>query len=83
MASTADLVVLADVDIGMNNLKNISILPALSKTPICILREKAGDYTGGRGETIITNLIADDRARRVTAEELTELITRADTSAQN
>lgn len=83
MASTADLVVLADVDIGMNNLKNISILSALSKTPICILREKAGDYTGGRGETIITNLIADDHARRVTAEELTELITRADTSAQN
>lgn len=72
-ASRADLVVLADVDIGMNNLKNITALRDVENSQILILRENAGDYTGGKGDSVISELISSGKAWKVGKDEIEKM----------
>ena len=51
----ADVVVLADVDIGRINLKNIQVLEEADKE-ICVLREQGKDYSGGQADAILSRL---------------------------
>ena len=69
-ACHADMVVLADVDIGMSNIKNVTVLKDVSGPEILILRENAGDYTGGKAGEVISELVASGQARMVTEGEL-------------
>ena len=73
-ACRADAVVLADVDIGMSNLRNVTVLKDVAGPEIVILRENAGDYTGGRADEVISNLVASGRARKVSGKEMEEMM---------
>ena len=66
--------VLADVDIGMSNLRNVTVLNDVTGPEIIILRENAGDYTGGRADEVISDLVASGRARKVSGKEMEEMM---------
>lgn len=68
----ADVVLLADLDVGHSNLKNIQALeqmnPLLQK--LFVLRGEGRDYTGGEAEAIVDKLAAGGKALVVSREEL-------------
>ena len=68
----ADVVILADLDVGHSNLKNIEALQQVDrlKQKLFILRGEGRDYTGGAAEQIVDELIAGGRGLIVTREEL-------------
>lgn len=68
----ADVVLLADIDVGHSNLRNIEILQSIdeAKQQLYILKGDGRDYTGGEAETILSNLIAEGRGREIKREAL-------------
>ena len=72
----ADLVVLADIDVGHSNLKNIEALRSVDfdAQKLCILRGEGKDYTGGSALAIVDGLVADGKAVEVDREGLEALI---------
>lgn len=67
-----DVVILADLDVGHSNLKNIEALQQVNplKQKLFVLRGEGRDYTGGVAEKIVDELIASRRGLVVTREEL-------------
>lgn len=72
--SLADVVVLADVDIGRSNLRNVQMLREVENQKLYLLREKAGDYTGGRADKIIAELVESGRAVMADRNRLLQII---------
>lgn len=68
----ADVVLLADLDVGHSNLKNIEALKEINglKQKLFILRGEGRDYTGGAAEAIVDELMKTGRGLVVTREEL-------------
>ncbi len=71
--SCADLVILADVDIGRNNLANVQVLKEAGGKKLYILREKARDYTGGAADAMIAELIESGRAAVADTDSMKKL----------
>ena len=63
---------LADLDVGHRNLKNIEALKEINglKQKLFVLRGEGKDYTGGTAEAIVDGLIETGRGLAVTREEL-------------
>ena len=72
--SCADLVILADVDIGRNNLANVQVLEEAGGKKLYILREKARDYTGGTADAMITELIESGRAAVADTDSMKKIV---------
>ncbi len=70
----ADLVVVADVDIGRSNLRNIEILQEIAGKQIYIRREKALDYTDGKADAIVRQLLACGAASSLGQAQLSALL---------
>ena len=71
----ADVVLLADLDVGHSNLKNIEALQQVNpmKQKLFVLRGEGKDYTGGQAEAIIDGLIASGHGLEVKKEDLETL----------
>ncbi|MBR3784985.1 MAG: ABC transporter ATP-binding protein [Firmicutes bacterium] len=72
----ADLVVLADIDVGHSNLKNIQALKHVDfdTQKLYVLRGVGKDYTGGEALAIVDRLAAEGKAVEVDKEGLEQLI---------
>ena len=72
----ADLVVLADIDVGHSNLKNVEALREMDfdVQRLCILCGTGKDYTGGSALAIVDGLLAEGKAVEVDREGLEGLI---------
>ena len=72
----ADLVVLADIDVGHSNLKNVEALRRVDfdTQKLCILRGEGKDYTGGSALEIVDELVASGQAAEVDRDGLEALI---------
>lgn len=68
----ADVVVLADLDVGISNLKNIEILEHAGDKKILVVEGNGQDYTGGKADKIIETLVEKGKAERVRKEDLLE-----------
>lgn len=68
----ADVVLLADLDVGHSNLKNIEALQQVNalKQKLFILRGEGRDYTDGKAVQIVDSLIAEGRGLVVNKDEL-------------
>ena len=71
----ADAVLLADLDVGHSNLKNIEALRKVNpmRQKLFVLRGEGKDYTGGQAEAIIDGLIASGHGLEVKKEDLETL----------
>ena len=71
----ADVVLLADLDVGHSNLKNIQALKQVNpmRQKLFVLRGEGKDYTGGQAEAIIDGLIASGHGLEVKKEDLETL----------
>ena len=65
--------ILADVDIGRNNLANVQVLKEAGGKKLYILREKARDYTGGAADAMIAELIESGRAAVADTDSMKKL----------
>lgn len=72
----ADMIVVADIDVGHSNLKNIEVLQSVNfdTQQLYILRGQGKDYTGGSALEIVDRLIAERKAVEVDKEKLETLI---------
>lgn len=70
----ADLVLLADIDVGHSNLKNIQALQRLKNQKLYILRGEGKDYTGGEALRVVEELVETGRARELSNERLEQMI---------
>ena len=72
----ADMVVLADIDVGRSNLKNVEALRHVDfdAQKLYILRGQGKDYTGGSALAIVEGLIAEGKAVEVKKEDLENII---------
>lgn len=68
----ADVVLLADIDVGHSNLKNIEVLEEVDSDiqKLYILRGEGKDYTGGVAESIVDRLVENARGTVLSREEL-------------
>lgn len=66
----ADVIVLADVDIGRSNLKNIEILEHAGNREILVIKGSSQDYTGGKAHAVIASLISSGKARYVDRDSI-------------
>ncbi|MBR5316230.1 MAG: ABC transporter ATP-binding protein [Firmicutes bacterium] len=72
----ADVVVLADIDVGHGNLKNVEALNHVDfeHQKLYVLRGQGSDYTGGKALAIVDGLVGEGKAVVVKKEELEQLI---------
>ncbi len=72
MMEDADVILLADIDVGHGNLANIEALRHVDteKQKLYILRGEGKDYTGGKALAIVEELIADGSCQEMTREQL-------------
>ena len=78
----ADVVVLADVDIGRINLKNIQVLEEADKE-ICVLREQGKDYSGGQADAILSRLSEKGNVINMTRIQLMDTFFRTESQRNN